>query len=97
MSPNRKFGFTWHNRQWTFPPLHVLITLEDVGGSTVLILRQTGFHRYASPRARHTRRGLVALPRTSGGSCRRNASRRMERVMDKWGKLVEQRLQEAVC
>ena len=40
---NRKFGFTWHNRQWTFPPLHVLITLEDVGGSTVLILRQTGF------------------------------------------------------
>ena len=40
---NRSLGFTWHNRQWTFPPLHVLITLEDAGGSTVLILRQTGF------------------------------------------------------
>ena len=40
---NARFGFTWHNRQWTFPPLHVLITLEDAGGSTVLTLRQSGF------------------------------------------------------
>lgn len=40
---NARFGFTWHNRQWTFPPLHVLITLESVGAATVLRLRQTGF------------------------------------------------------
>lgn len=38
-----RLGFTWHNRQWTFPPLHVLITLESVGDETVLHLRQTGF------------------------------------------------------
>jgi len=36
-------GFTWHNRQWTFPPLHVRIILESVGDETVLHLRQTGF------------------------------------------------------
>ena len=40
---NARFGFTWHNRQWTFPPLHVLITLEDAGGNTVLTLQQSGF------------------------------------------------------
>jgi len=38
-----RLGFTWHNRQWTFPPLHVLITLESVGDETMLHLRQTGF------------------------------------------------------
>lgn len=38
-----RLGFTWHNRQWTFPPLHVLITLERVGDETKLHLRQTGF------------------------------------------------------
>ncbi len=40
---NARFGFTWHNRQWTFPPLHVLITLEIAGAETLLRLRQTGF------------------------------------------------------
>ncbi|MYB76244.1 MAG: SRPBCC domain-containing protein [Chloroflexi bacterium] len=40
---NARFGFTWHNRQWTFPPLHVLITLESAGAATLLRLRQTGF------------------------------------------------------
>ncbi len=40
---NIQLGFTWHNRQWTFPPLHVLITLERVGDGTLLKLRQTGF------------------------------------------------------
>lgn len=40
---NVRLGFTWHNRQWTFPPLHVLIILESVGDETVLHLRQTGF------------------------------------------------------
>lgn len=40
---NARLGFTWHNRQWTFPPLHVLITLESVGAATLLRLRQTGF------------------------------------------------------
>lgn len=40
---NVRLGFTWHNRQWTFPPLHVLIALESVGAATVLRLRQTGF------------------------------------------------------
>ena len=40
---NVRLGFTWHNRQWTFPPLHVHITLESVGNATVLHLQQTGF------------------------------------------------------
>ncbi len=40
---NARYGFTWHNRQWNFPPLHVLITLENAGGSTELTLRQSGF------------------------------------------------------
>ena len=40
---NARLGFTWHNRQWTFPPLRVLITLESVGAATLLRLRQTGF------------------------------------------------------
>ncbi|MCY4436777.1 MAG: SRPBCC domain-containing protein [Chloroflexi bacterium] len=40
---NARFGFTWHNRQWTFPPLHVLFTLERDGSDTALRLRQTGF------------------------------------------------------
>lgn len=38
-----RFGFTWHNRQWTFPPLRVLFSLQDSSGATVLTLRQTGF------------------------------------------------------
>ncbi len=37
------FGFTWHNRQWTFPPLDVHIVLESDGSETVLRLRQSGF------------------------------------------------------
>ena len=46
---NARFGFTWHTRQWTFPPLRVLFTLEADGAplpgaaQTVLHLRQTGF------------------------------------------------------
>ena len=40
---NIQLGFTWHNRQWTFPPLHVLIALESAGAATLLRLRQTGF------------------------------------------------------
>ena len=41
--PNARLGFTWHNRQWTFPPFHVLITLTSMGAETTLRLRQTGF------------------------------------------------------
>ena len=40
---NTRFGFTWRYADWTFPPLHVRITLAGTGGETTLRLRQTGF------------------------------------------------------
>ena len=49
---NVRFGFTWHNRHWTFPPLRVLFTLDRAGNETVLHLRQTGFAA-AHPMERH--------------------------------------------
>lgn len=40
---NARFGFTWRHNTWTFPPLHVLFTMQANGSATVLRLRQTGF------------------------------------------------------
>lgn len=40
---NMRFGFTWQHKEWSFPPLHVGIALEEDRDATVLTLRQTGF------------------------------------------------------
>ncbi len=40
---NAAFGFTWRHADWTFPPLHVRITLTESASATTLRLRQTGF------------------------------------------------------
>lgn len=40
---NMRFSFTWHHKEWSFPPLRVNFALEGDDRATVLSLRQDGF------------------------------------------------------